>query len=486
MHDPYVTDIDVPRPADLGGGAWKLVNLTSITVLFGKNGSGKSRLLRLWRDKDPNSIHYVVPERTGTLEFEAGYLRQELSGQERSGLGQRNYLSEYRQHVVTRVQAYFAARGNVRSGELPGNPAELEFLLSQLIPDFAINLDGLRSPPYQLTRAADQTPVSGIDQLSSGEAQLLTIGLDVLTIAAIWEIEKRGQRIVLIDEPDAHIHPDLQVRFADFLIAVASRFDLQVGIATHSTTFMAALGQFGGEAASVVYLDRTKSDFVAQKFTSINRELSACLGGHALMGPLFGVPLLLVEGDDDYRIWSQVPRYHVVSFAAIPSGGDEIKAYQKALEKIFTALKEDSTTPAGYALIDADKGKPVDQHTPQHHIRYIQLACHESENLYLTDNVLAALGTTWEQAKASVLAAASQYGKKAAKLSTIENWDRKTQDIKDVIEQLAAILDPKSVHWTLRVARTTGTTRPQGQLLDFLGAEVVNALWGPPPASPVP
>ncbi len=64
---------------------------------------------------------------------------------------------------------------------------------------------------------------------------------------------------------------------------------------------------------SCIYLDRTKSDFSAQPFTSVTKELSACLGGHALMGPLFGVPILLVEGDDDYRIWSQVPRHHIIS-----------------------------------------------------------------------------------------------------------------------------------------------------------------------------
>ncbi len=57
------------------------------------------------------------------------------------------------------------------------------------------------------------------------------------------------------------------------------------------------------------------------------------------MGPLFGSPILLVEGDDDYRIWSQVPRHHIVNLAVIPSNGDEIKHYQKTLESIFSHRK---------------------------------------------------------------------------------------------------------------------------------------------------
>lgn len=478
MKDPYVTQVQVGRPGHLGDGSWQLSNLNSLTIIFGKNGSGKSMLLRAWRDTDSANIHYIVPERSGTLEFAPDYFRQQLSGSDRSNLSRRNYLNEYRQHVVARVQAYFAARGSVRGDALPGDPSDLERLLAQLLPDFAIELDGLVSPPYRLKRASNDTPVAGIDQLSSGEAQLLTIGLDILTIAAIWEIEKRERRIVLIDEPDAHIHPDLQVRFADFLIQVAVKFSLQIAVSTHSTTFMAAVGQFGGGSVSVVYLDRTSATFTAQPFTEITKELSACLGGHALMGPLFGVPILLVEGDDDYRIWSQVPRHHVVSLAVIPSNGDEIKRYQKSLELMFAALREPEAGISGYALIDADKGKPTPEATPQNHIRYIQLGCHETENLYLTDEVLTQQGTDWASAAERIVAEAENYGNKREFLETAPTWNRQTVDIKNVINELERILDKKNVHWTMRVAQTIGRQRPEGQLAEFLGDEVVVALWG--------
>lgn len=484
MRAPYYPNVSIPRIAPLGGDHWQLSGLNSITVIFGKNGSGKSLLLRSWRDQKTDNIHYVVPERSGTLEFEAGYLRMQLSGEQRSQQAKRNYLSEYRQHVITRVQAYFAARGNVRTAILPGDPSELERLIGQLIPDFAISLDGLANPPYRLVRAVDQTPVAGIDQLSSGEAQLLTIGLDVLTIAAIWEIEGREERLMLIDEPDAHIHPDLQVRFADFLVQVAEKYALQVAIATHSTTFMAALGQFGGNAASVLYLDRRASEFLAQPFDAIMKELSACLGGHALMGPLFGVPLLLVEGDDDYRIWSQVPRHHVVSFSVIPSGGDEIIRYQKSLQEMFSALRDPAAGVAGYALIDADKGKPQPTGANrQDQIRFIQLGCHESENLYLTDEVLQLLGVTWPEAIMKIVAEADRFGNKAAFLKTAAEWDRKVQDVKNVIKELEQILDSKSVHWTVRTAQAIGRVRPRGQLAEFLGDEVVTSLWGAEPVA---
>jgi len=481
MHQPHFTEIEIAKPSDLGGGSWKLSKLSVITVLFGKNGSGKSRLLRAWRDKDPSNCHYIVPERTGVLTFEPSYLQQQTDPVQRKNASQYNFFNEYRQHVVARIQAYFLTRGAVRENQLPGDPAELERYLSSLLPDFTMTFAAATNPPYELIRSFDGSKVGDIHQLSSGEAQVLTIALDVLTIAAMWDIQGNDKRLILIDEPDAHIHPDLQVRLADFLVRVADRFKLQIIVASHSTTLLAAFGQFGADAASVIYLDRTKSDFKASPFSKETKELAACLGGHALMGPLFGVPLLLVEGDDDYRIWSQVPRYHVASFSVIPTNGDEIKQYQKSLETILAALREPGNL-AGFALLDGDKELPqANAQSPQNHIQFNRLACHEAENLFLTDEVLALLGTNWQQAGAAIAAKANEYGEKAAALAGAAGWDRKTVDIHELINQITQILDLKNVHWTIRVARAIGQQRPIGQLLEFLGADIVNALWGPAP-----
>lgn len=478
LHHPYLTEISVERHAALGGGQWTLTRLSPITIIFGKNGSGKSLLLRTLRDAAAQTRHYVVPERTGEIDYQPNYLQQQIDAQQRQQTSTRNFADQYRRHIVARIQAYFAARGNTRSDQLPGRPEELEAFLAQLLPDFVTELSGTRNPPLKITRAADEQVVPNIDSLSSGEAQLLTIALDILTIGAIWDIENRAERLMLVDEPDAHIHPDLQARFADFLVGVATRYKLQVLLATHSTSLLAALGQFAGAAASVIYFDRIKTGFRAEPFTEVMKELAGCLGGHALMGPLFGVPLLLVEGDDDYRIWSQVPRYHRVNFAVIPSNGDEIFKYQKTLERVLGSLRDPVAEPAGFALIDADKGKPVpNEHSPQDHVRFLQLSCHESENLYLSDEVLALIGTTWIDARGKIAAEAGKFGGKEPMLRAVADADRKSGDFKQVIQQIALILDPKQVSWTTRVAQTLGRSHPTGQLADFLGEDTVRSLW---------
>ena len=196
------------------------------------------------------------------------------------------------------------------------------------------------------------------------------------------------------------------------------------------------------------------------------------------MGPLLGVPLLLVEGDDDYRIWSQVPRHHITNFAVIPTNGDEIFKYQRALETILTSLREPQARPLGYALLDGDKGIPQPSSSnPQTFVRFIRLNCHEAENLYLTSEVLQLLETEWKTASLKISEASGKYGEKAPILARAPEWDIRGEDIKEVIGEVARILDPKSLLWSQRVGVAIGRTRPDGELADFLGRDVIHALW---------
>lgn len=475
----HFPNVSIPRPSYLGGETWELQNLSEVTVLFGKNGSGKSVLLRAWRDQSEANVHYVTPERTGEMDLQPQYMREELMSSSRRSASQRNYMPEYRRRIIGRIQSYFLTRGDYReTGSAPVSPQEIESFINNLATDFLVELVASGNPPYNILRAEGETKISNVDQLSSGEAQLITIALDMLTIAAIWEIQDQSQRVLLIDEPDAHIHPDLQVRLSDFIFRIMERFNLQVAIATHSTSLLAALGQFGGPRTSAIYVSREQKQYQAQIFSDIHKVLSACLGGHVLMGPLFGAPILLVEGDDDYRIWSQIPRHHVTNFSVIPSNGEEIKRYQKALESIFASLRDTNEHPCGYALLDGDKTLPTpNPQNPQQHVRFVQLACLEAENLYLADEVLAVMDTDWTSASNLIVKRAVEFGEKADFLAQAKTWDRKLEDIKQVINEVAQIVDMKPIHWTVRVGRVLGRSRPQGQVAEFLGPSVIDALW---------
>jgi hypothetical protein len=199
------------------------------------------------------------------------------------------------------------------------------------------------------------------------------------------------------------------------------------------------------------------------------------------MGPLFGSPLLLVEGDDDYRIWGQVPRHHVVSIAVIPCGGsDEVKRYQAKLEQIFGSLSEPHEHPIGFALLDGDKQIPTpSSNNPQRHVRFIGLACRESENLYLTDEVLSALGHTWETACTAIEGLRDRLSDEKSSALCHVIQDRKNSDIKGLIEIISQELDTRKIPWTVRVSSVIGKNRPSGSLAQYLGSSLVDALWPP-------
>ena len=100
-------------------------------------------------------------------------------------------------------------------------------------------------------------------------------------------------------------------------------------------------------------------------------------------------------------------------------------------------------------------------------------------NFYITDEVLADIGTDWSAASELIRNTATKFGDKAGALTAASGFERKSGDFKVVIKQIQQIIDPKNVSWPLRVAQTLGKSRPTGMIADFLGADVIKALWDP-------
>jgi ABC-type branched-subunit amino acid transport system ATPase component len=469
-------EFTINRPAFLGGNQWNLKRVNHINVLLGRNGSGKSLLLRKLRDGLPASCHYIVPERTGEISFTPGLMTEVVSSDGRRGRSQGNFVSNYREEIITRIQGYYTKRGTKKTSEINHDPDDLMASLEIILPDFTVKVKS-ENPFYELRRVKDGAVVTSVSNLSSGESQLLTLGMDILTIVGIWELDRQEERILLIDEPDAHTHPDLQIKFSDFLCHIQEKYNLQIFVATHSTTLMSALGQFGSDRVSLLYLEADKNELVAEAFNEVMKEVSSILGGHLVMGPLFSVPVMLVEGDDDYRVWIQVARSGQANISVLPCNGEEIKKYQRTLERIFSALSEDIHI-RGIALLDGDKPVPTpNPDNEQKFVPFIRLNCAETENLYLTDEVLEELGYNWNSAVLKITGEADKYGNKSELLKNIGLIDRRSGDVKSIINEIAEILDPKKLLWSVRLGKIIGRTRPTGSLEEFLGDPLVHSLW---------
>ena len=74
----------------------------------------------------------------------------------------------------------------------------------------------------------------------------------ILMLAGVLAWRKTG--IILLDEPDAHLHTSVQSRLLDFLYDLAGRFNIQIIAATHSRDLIA-----NAPLASIVPVDQSRS-----------------------------------------------------------------------------------------------------------------------------------------------------------------------------------------------------------------------------------
>ena len=66
---------------------------------------------------------------------------------------------------------------------------------------------------------------------------------------------------LLVDEPDSHLHPDLQQRYAKFLVELNKEYCCSIIVATHGTTLLSSLGYYGGVKTSVIYFNERNERF---------------------------------------------------------------------------------------------------------------------------------------------------------------------------------------------------------------------------------
>lgn len=76
-------EVTINKPGFLSEGNWEIENLNRINILFGKNGSGKSLLLRSFRDQNRDVARYVVPERAGNINSRPNLLKNLRTAEQR-------------------------------------------------------------------------------------------------------------------------------------------------------------------------------------------------------------------------------------------------------------------------------------------------------------------------------------------------------------------------------------------------------------------
>ncbi len=496
-----MNDVSYDNELNFNGGT--LTGYKTINVILGKNGCGKSSLLR-----DLNNLHnkaynitYISPKRAGQLIYDPNTLSQMQSSPELlHSIRNNNQVSQFKQQSYQKIlQIINIALQNYQSETEKKKQENIDTTLRELkIPTSGEYIN-------KINTLLDGAFVIGIDtsgkliiedsdrllsNISSGEAEIIALAAECLLCFMQLKYDIKKPSILLLDEPDVHLHPDLQYRFIKFLLdEIKNQENIKIFIATHSTPILSALADYDDSTVAFLKKDNNQESKEIQ-FYSINEQLQKILpvfGAHPLTSIYTESPLLLVEGDTDWMIWQQAIRSSEGKIKLYPvSCGtiNKMNEYEKIASRVLAAIYDQKAK--AFALRDKDS-KDLDTMTNEHtSVDRLMLNCRESENLLLTDEVLNFLSTTWEDVKKNIDIWLSQnqnhpHYDNLSRFKT-EDYNRREYKIKDVINILLSFMGTNKP-WTCIIGQVIGKLKyddtsqaNENSIYKFLGNDLVAVL----------
>lgn len=478
---------------------WSLKGLSAINVVLGKNGCGKSSLLRAierHRQVIPTVGHvaYMTPERSGVLVYEA-HVEQQLIGSQTylNDNRRNNQFTSFKQQSVAQYRklqnlVMSEVEDHIKTDK-PGKPVLFDSYLTKLnslLDEVAVVR---KDTAFAIVKKGTNTEIPA-SVISSGEAELISLGIETLVFDK--EVQRGKTNVLLFDEPDVHLHPDLQVRLMDFL-ADRVRFNpFTVIIATHSTPVLAALSDHEGVSLAFMRAGQRVLNFAP--LNEVQRRILPMFGAHPLSNVFNRSPILLVEGEDDERIWQQVVRSSQGRIRLYPCNCDAVNqmaGYEAETKRIIESVYDNARA---YSVRDGDgKHEAINDDPP---LARFRLQCYSAENLLLSDEVLTSLGTNWSSVRAAIdtwLATQGQH-KNHARMGEFKasGFDRRDFNLKEIRNDLMS-LTGSAKPWEVAVGQVIAGLTPtlqsdfaaDGSIFTFLGEKLVKALLPNPVAAAV-
>jgi predicted ATP-dependent endonuclease of OLD family len=476
---------------------YELNNVNKINVLLGKNGSGKSTILRnikQWvetHSSNSNTIYknieYIIPQRGGQINKN---LKTEMNMQndKKFASNQRNTneLHDFKQQSISKLYELAMKIWKIidqdRSSERSVD--KLLTMINKLLNNININFsDNGRNVEISSKDNKNLTPA----QISSGESEIIALVIECLHFIEFnTNLEEDKKNILLLDEPDVHLHPDLQVKFIKFLRELVNdNKSLIIIIATHSTAILGALAD--DHNASFALIKNQDYNINFQIITQEYTRILPIFGAHPLSNLFNEKPILLVEGEDDERIWQQVVRTSDKQIKLYPCGVDtidQLNHYEQIIQSILLSVYD---TPKAYSLRDGDDkiGQCIDDLPP---ITRMRLNCYSAENLLLTNEVLLYLKIDFEQLKIKIndwVQKHDQHKHIKEMRNFMENpdYNRQHLKVKEIRNDLLGIIGT-SKPWEVAVGQTIARLtwndntnfESDGSIFSFMGRKVAYSL----------
>ena len=260
---------------------YTLKNLNKINIVLGKNGCGKSTMLRkVEQGYSPmpagtGKSKYITPERGGTLSYVAG-IEQNLIKNVRWLAEERrkNQSVQFRQQSVSQ----FRKLETLVLREIEkGRRQERDYTFDLYVTKINSLLDNIEIRRHDMTfkiYKKDKDMEFDPQGISSGKSELISLGIECLIFSK--ECVENEENILFLDEPYVHLHPDLQVRLMRFLNKLVGDSHFRVLIATHSTAILGALESH--DSTHIAYMGFDQKELSFRPISAIYRKILPVFG----------------------------------------------------------------------------------------------------------------------------------------------------------------------------------------------------------------
>lgn len=479
---------------DLGGVT--VTGLNNVNVILGRNGAGKSRLLRAidlaaLQDNSLN-VRYISPERAGVFR-RVGHVVTNMEQNDRWlwDTRRQNQAGEFKAAsaaLLRDLESLYLRR--LQDDPTIRNDLDRDFRrdkldrINKLLSN--VTIDQERADFVFRSTSGEIIPP---EQISSGESETVALATELMYFFETLERDKFN--LLLLDEPDVHLHPDLQARLANFALGLLDdlkedeRAKVSILLATHSTPLVCALAT--SEKSSVGVKDFGVDTVSFHSLRAHIRKVAPFFG-HPLSLSLSNDVMVILEGEDDERVWQQAARASQGSIRLFPVLASSVDI-QSDLERFTAPLLESLyDNPIAYSLRDGDG--VVGDLPPVGCITRFRLHCYAIENALVTDECLAVLGTTWPAFQIATLAwiEANPLRDECALLQQLTESADRLRNVKiKKIRQLLCGIAGSNKPWEVVVGQAIAALEADNlqnepsKLASFLGADAVRTLLTPQP-----
>jgi hypothetical protein len=218
--------------------------------------------------------------------------------------------------------------------------------------------------------------------------------------------------------------------------------------------------------------------------SDVDRTILPIFGAHPLSNIFNQAPIVIIEGEDDERVWQQAIRSGRGRIRAFPCVAESITRFSEFETEVNALMDAVYDNARGYSLRDRDLEPEAIADVGR--IVRMRLSCRAAENMMLSDDALALARTDWPSLQLEITNwaannAAHRYYQQVQNFVD-GGFNRKDDDLKDIRNILIGLFTNKP--WEVLVGQAiaaltdSGGMAGEGSLRDFLGEKVCRELLG--------